>query len=144
MDISQARARSAFRLALAGLLATVVIGATACGGESARPSGAGEKDRGPAVSADPITVLMKDNFFEPKELTVPVGKAVKITAKNEGIAIHNMQVLSKEAEGKNFESSTIVNPGAASTFEVKFTKPGTYKFQCIYHLPDMVGTITVK
>lgn len=144
MDISQARTRGVTRLALATLLAATVIGAAACGGAPSGGAKPDAKDKDSGVSAAPITVVMTDNVFTPKDLTVPVGKSVSITAKNTGTAIHNLQILSKDAEGKNFESATIVNPGAESKFEVKFTKAGTYKFQCIYHLPDMVGSITAK
>jgi plastocyanin len=55
-----------------------------------------------------------------------------------------MHVLSKDGEGKDFASDALVSPGQSSTFEVTFTKTGTYDFQCDYHLPDMVGTITVE
>lgn len=144
MNVSSARSRIPGRLLLLSLLALAVVGAAACGGGS--NAGGKSDDRGGAsgVSAAPITVTMKDNVFDPKELTVPVGKSVSITVKNQGTAIHNMQILSKAAEGKDFASAVMVNPGSDSKFEVKFTKAGTYKFQCIYHLPDMVGSITAK
>jgi plastocyanin len=34
--------------------------------------------------------------------------------------------------------------GEESTFEVTFNAAGTYDFQCDYHVPDMVGTITAE
>jgi plastocyanin len=37
-----------------------------------------------------------------------------------------------------------VNPEKESKFTVTFTKKGTVKFQCDYHLPDMAGEIVVK
>ena len=96
------------------------------------------------ATGDPITVSMGDNFFEPKDITIPVNTSVEITAVNDGKAIHNMRVLSKEQEGEDFASDAIVNPTASSTFTVKFTSTGVFDFQCDYHLPDMVGTITVE
>ena len=47
-------------------------------------------------------------------------------------------------DGKDFSSNAIVSPGAENKFTVKLTKTGTYTFQCDYHVPDMVGTITVQ
>ncbi len=91
-----------------------------------------------------IEVDLTDNVFKPTTLTIPVGKTVQIEVKNTGQAIHNMHILSLEQEGKDFSSEAMVNPGKDSKFEVKFTKKGTIKFQCDYHVPDMVGTITVS
>lgn len=96
------------------------------------------------TSSDAIKVSMKDNLFDPKTLTIPAGKSVDIVVKNEGAAIHNMHILSEAKDGKDFSSSATVSPGTENKFTVKITKPGTYNFQCDYHVPDMVGTITVK
>jgi len=94
-------------------------------------------------AAKTVEVVMKDNFFEPKEITVPVNTTIKFVAKNQGTAVHNMHVLSAAKEGKDFKSDLLVNPGQTSEFEAKFTKTGRYDFQCDYHLPDMVGVINV-
>ena len=91
-----------------------------------------------------MTVLLKDNFYEPKTLTIPAGKTVEFVLKNEGAAVHNMHILSEAKEGKDLSSEALINPGKESKFKVKLTKPGTYNFQCDYHVPDMVGTITVQ
>ena len=130
-------------LVLPALLALALVAGTACGGGAA---GGKSDDKAPAsgVSASPITIEMKDNVYNPKEITVPVGKSVTVTVKNTGIAIHNMHILSKDGEGKDISSAALVNPGADNKFEVRLTKAATYKFQCDYHLPDMVGTITAK
>lgn len=91
-----------------------------------------------------IVVDLKDNFFEPKDFTIPANTTVTIVAKNVGSAIHNMHVLSAASEGKDFASDTVVAAGTESRFEVTFTKTGTIQFQCDFHVPDMVGTITVQ
>lgn len=98
---------------------------------------------GDAASTE-VEVSMKDNFFEPKEITVPVGVEVEIETKNDGAAIHNMVVFAQETEGQDYRSDVMVKPGDTSDFKVKFSKAGTYDFQCDYHVPDMVGTITAK
>ncbi len=128
--------------------------AVACGGDSggsssdstATATATATQAAGGDIS-DPsreIEVLMKDNFFEPTEIRLAVGEAVSIEAKNEGVAIHNMHVLSADTEGKDFTSAPIVNPGESSEFTVQFSQPGTYKFQCDFHLPGMVGEIIVE
>lgn len=105
------------------------------------PSG-GNGDNGEAGGE--IEIAMGDNFFEPKNIEVPVNTKMKIVVKNQGAAVHNMHVLSKDKEGKDFASKMLVNPGTDDDFEVQFKNTGTYNFQCDYHLPQMVGTITVK
>ncbi|MBE7519469.1 MAG: cupredoxin domain-containing protein [Thermoflexaceae bacterium] len=145
-------------VAAVGLLASL---AGACGGgdsddgikikgtETANGSDDKKDDDGKdggdsSAGSTELTITMQDNFFEPKDVTVPVNKTVKITLPNKGSAIHNMHILSKPTEGKDFTGKTTVNGGETDRMEVKFTKKGVVKFQCDYHVPDMVGTITVK
>ncbi len=150
------RFRSVRTLALAaGVVAAVMLG-TACGGdddgakptktiEAKTPGGSGTAATAPSTDKEQkVQVLYKDNFFDPKDITVPAGTKIKFETKNVGAAIHNMVILSKDGEGKDYSSDTMVLPGKESDFEVTFKKKGTYKFQCDYHVPDMVGTITVN
>lgn len=90
---------------------------------------------------DEWEISMIDNEFVPNTFVVPVGEPVTITATNDGIAVHNMVV--KLPDG-NVSSDALVRPGDSSTFEVTFPEAGTYDFQCDYHMPDMVGTITAQ
>lgn len=144
------------RLIAAGGMAVFIVGvAAACGGggsDDEKPTagievktpGSGGTSNGAEKPSESVEVSMKDNLFEPKAITVPAGKSVQIEVKNNGAAVHNMHILSADKEGKDFSSNATVAPGAESKFTVKLTKPGTYNFQCDYHLPDMVGTITVR
>ncbi|GAB4333861.1 MAG: hypothetical protein Kow0010_20560 [Dehalococcoidia bacterium] len=141
------------RLALILAAALLVLGvAAACGGgnddsnggPTATPTQANSGNGGNGGTGKPITIELHDNFFEPKDITVPVNTTVEITVVNKGVAIHNMHVLSKDVEGQDFTSDAIVNPGASSTFEVRFSTAGVFDFQCDYHLPEMAGTITVQ
>lgn len=121
--------------ALLGIAAVVAVGAvSACGGEGA----VGEPVDGELV------VVMKDNFFEPKRLVIPVGETISVRAVNEGVLPHNLIVVSREGEGKNFRSDLRVDGGQESVFEVTFTRPGSYRFECGLHLPQMVGKLTVE
>lgn len=127
-------------LAIVGLAASIaLLGACSSGGDAKGD----DKPASGASKAQTIAVTMKDNIFEPKEITVEKG-AVTIELKNAGAALHNMHIMSSGAEGKDFMSKATIEGGAADKFTATFTKPGTYKFQCDFHVPDMAGTITVK
>jgi plastocyanin len=128
--------------------AALMVGIAACGGGDSDDDDSRTVPAVTATSADgngggpsveTIVVEMHDNFFEPPALTVPVGQTVTIVARNTGVALHNMVILDTE-----FKSDALVNAGDESTFEVTFSKAGEYDFQCDYHVPDMVGTITVQ
>ena len=118
---------------------TVATKTGGSGGTATQPSGGGD-----ATEGETVTVVMTDNKFTPDKITVPVNKKITFVAKNDGAAVHNMKVLSKATEGKDYVSDAMVNPEKESKFSVTFKKTGTVKFQCDYHLPDMVGTIEVK
>lgn len=145
--------KKALLVGVAGLL--LVPLAAACGGDdeeggstitpgaTATKADGGDGGNGGGEARE-IEVVMTDNIFTPKEIKVPVNTTIKFTASNKGTAIHNMHVLSKDAEGKDFSSDLIVNAGSASVFEAKFTKKGVVNFQCDYHVPEMVGKIVVE
>lgn len=120
--------------------------ATASGGSAnggAAATAAGGSSNGASATGTKVQIVMTDNVFATKDLKVPAGTPITFEAKNTGAAIHNVHILSQEGEGKDFSSELMVNPGKTSTFQATFTKKGTYKFQCDFHVPDMVGTITV-
>ncbi|TAJ17001.1 MAG: hypothetical protein EPO65_12120 [Dehalococcoidia bacterium] len=131
-------------LAVAGLLASaVVLSACSSGGESKEKGGSESKATASAAKAQTVAITLKDNVFEPKDITVEEG-TVTFEVKNTGAAIHNMHITSTPSEGKDFSSKPIIEAGSSDKFTATFTKKGIVKFQCDFHLPDMVGTITVK
>lgn len=147
--------KKALLVGVAGLL--LVPFAAACGGDddeggstitpgATATKGSDDGDNGDDNGGEEqeIEVVMTDNVFTPKEIKVPVNTKIKFTAANKGTAIHNMHILSKDAEGKDFTSELLVNAGKSSTFEAKFTKKGVVNFQCDYHLPEMAGKIVVE
>ncbi|RJQ08197.1 MAG: hypothetical protein C4558_08380 [Dehalococcoidia bacterium] len=131
--------------AVAGLLASAVVLAACSSGGDAKKNGGGSESKASsgAGKAQTVAITMKDNAFDPKDITVEEG-AVTFEVKNAGAAIHNMHITSTAAEGKDFSSKPIIEAGTTDKFTATFTKKGTIKFQCDFHLPDMVGTITVK
>lgn len=76
-----------------------------------------------------------DLKFAPTTVTAKVGDVVQW--KNDGTLVHNV-VFDNQA----VPSSDSMNQG--DTFEVKFTKPGTYSYVCKFHeANNMRGTVTV-
>jgi len=130
-------------LVLALSLAVFLVLA-ACGGGDDEGNGNGDSNGGDdgGGKAQTVQVTLTDNVFTPKDIKVDTGE-VTFELKNNGQAIHNMHIISKDAEGKDFMSKALINAGESDKFVATFTKKGTYKFQCDYHVPDMVGTITV-
>ena len=154
---TQVTRRAAFGVALAVLGASLF---TACSSDDDGDGGGDDNGVSPATATATatsggggggevedemeITVILTDNAFDPSEITVPAGTRVKFEYENQGAAIHNMMIQSQETEGEIFQSPTIVNPGDEGEFEATFTTPGTMNFICVYHQPDMTGTLTVE
>jgi plastocyanin len=70
--------------------------------------------------------------FDPPLVPVKVGDIVGWT--NSGRAPHNV----------TFDAGVASPPmNNGDSFLVKFTRRGTYRYVCTFHLPGMVGTITV-
>ena len=96
-----------------------------------------------------IAVSMKDNLFEPAELTVKAGASVTFDLKNEGVAINNMRIAGSDGSyntGDDAASDPNLISGGA-TGKLDWTapdQPGQIKFQCDFHAPAMAGTITVE
>jgi len=97
-----------------------------------------------------IAVSMKDNFFEPADLTVKAGESVTINLTNDGVAIHNMRISGVDGQ-YNTDDDAASDPNiiqAGGTGTVTWTAPaqaGEFPFQCDFHVSvGMIGTITVQ
>lgn len=85
-----------------------------------------------------IEVELNDDFFNPKEISIPSGKSTTLKLMNKGQKEHTFTV---EALGIDAE----VLPGKERTITVKPDKPGTYKLICRYHEKQgMVGKVVVQ
>lgn len=69
------------------------------------------------------TVIMEDNLFSPRSITVNAGQ--KVTWVNRGSHIHNVK-----SSAARFNSGDIA-PG--KSFSYVFTKPGRYSYLCTHH-----------
>jgi plastocyanin len=127
------------RSSILGVAVTAALALAACGGGGGDSNGGGSDV--PAIPADAteFVVVMHDNYFEPAEFSIAQGQTVTIVAKNEGTAVHNLVVVNA-----GMSSDAIVTPGTESRFEVRFDRKGKFDIQCDYHLPEMVGEITVR
>jgi plastocyanin len=150
-------------IALGGSLLLALVAGAACGGSDDEDNGDGDATTKPAATSPAATddddnngggaktldVVMKDNLFEPVEFTVEEGAEVTFNITNEGAAIHNMRVVGEDGQANTDDDAVsdpdLVSAGDAAT--LVWTAPdesGVYDFQCDFHLPDMVGTITVE
>lgn len=133
-------------IALSGLAAML-----ACGGGSsltAPPGGEGPSSPPAAAVAD---VSIRDFQFAPATITVKVGATVRWT--NKGPSAHTTT-----SDGGAWDSGTLAPPGSGSgygsgtsaggSFEVRFTKPGSYGYHCTIHPPSLypgfTGTVVVE
>lgn len=123
--------------------------AAGCGGKKAEepkaPEAAGTPAGAPAASPQEmgeVTIIGKDNVFEPAEVTITAGREYEFKFKNEGTTVHNIIIQAKDQVGQDFASDIAVNAMQESEFKVKIDKVGTYKMVCTYH-PEMVGELKV-
>ena len=97
-----------------------------------------------------MAVVMKDNIFEPAELTVKVGASVTFDLKNEGIAPHNMRIAGADGSYNTGDDAVsdpaLVNVGGTAMLDwTAPAQPGEMKFQCDFHVAlGMIGMITVQ
>jgi plastocyanin len=123
------------------------------GGATAVPSGTTSGTTTATAAADTaavapisgrVTVVAKDNFYEPSALVVRTGEPVTLTLRNEGAAIHDWKVLrAKDAEGKDIGTKLLPN-GQSETITFTLVTTGTFDFYCEVHPVEMRGRLTVR
>lgn len=85
-------------------------------------------------AAEPVDVQMRDYKFEPAELRIKTGTAVRWTNAEKRVS-HSVLILG--ADG--FESDRMF-PG--ESYQRVFDKPGRYPYTCGPH-PEMKGVVEV-
>jgi plastocyanin len=92
----------------------------------------------PIETEKAIEVELNDDYFNPKDITIPNGTATTLILKNKGKKEHTFTV---EKLGVDAE----VQPGKEKTITVNPKQPGTYELICRYHFQEgMVGKVIVK
>ncbi|MFA5892044.1 MAG: plastocyanin/azurin family copper-binding protein [Actinomycetota bacterium] len=125
--------RTARMLTLVAVLSVVAV---SCGGKTTGTPGTSPTPSVVSSShADAPTVAVKDNVFEPAELTVAVGTMVMW--KWEGSLPHTVT-----ADDKLFDSGDAAQ--TTGTFMYTFDKAGTYPYYCVVHGKVMAGKIIVS
>lgn len=106
-----------------------------------RPEGTGddskagkvEESESPDWNGETVTVEMVQGLFEPREITVSYG--TRVVWVNKDTDMHN--VVAREL---NLSSPPVDMDGM---WETVLTEPGEWDYVCVYHLPEMVGKVTV-
>lgn len=147
----------------------------ACGGE-ASPAASGDTTSFAVASSNPqtapevveLTVVAKDIYFEPAELSAPAGSLVRLTFVNEGVMEHDWQMpglkssvvsvitptetttARMDSELAAAETGSYPYAGAAAggqmVIEFMADTPGAYEYLCVvpgHKEAGMVGTFTV-
>ena len=92
----------------------------------------------PIESGNTIEVELNDDYFNPKDITIPNGKTTTLILKNKGLKKHTFTV-------EKLGIDTVVQSGTEKTISVKPTETGTYDLICRYHFQEgMVGKVMVK
>jgi len=132
------------------LLAVTLAVLAGCSGNSpTAPSAGGGSGGGTGGGAAPSTaaVTVGNIFFKsglngssnPAVVTVAVGGTVTWTWTSSGSVPHSIQSL-----GSPSFTSSAVETGDGSTYQVTFSTAGTYQYDCGVHGTMMTGTIVVR
>jgi plastocyanin len=134
------------RLTLIAGVATLMMVGIACSSGasgSASKNGSGSTSTGAVNTSGAITIVGKDNFYEPKEFTGPAGQPITVTLDNQGGAIHDFVIKDQRGPDGQEIQTPLIN--AKQTGSVQFTLPaGTYDFYCAVHPVEMRGKMTLK
>jgi plastocyanin len=88
-------------------------------------------------TGSPVMVAATDNLvFVPDSSPAVVGQVVEF--QNTGSQVHTVTF-----QDNNDSCLTDATFAPGSTWEVKFTQPGTYNYICVIHAPNMKGVIHV-
>ena len=84
----------------------------------------------PALADDELVVIViKGGKFVPSEVTVPTGKKIKIT-------VRNQDTKAAEFESSDLHREKVVQPGAEVTMFVGPLDAGSYEFFDDFHLEN--------
>lgn len=120
-------------LVLALALAALGV-STACSGGSRTADAYGERSATKIAGTD-VVVELRDLQFVPQGIRIKTG--TKVTWVNRDVALHNVSQIESV-----FLSTTDLKEG--DTFSFTFDTPGTYKYQCTLHHPNMNGVVIVE
>ena len=144
----------AMRLRAGGLVigSVLVSGVlSGCGGGTPSPPAASSTVAGAGtVTTAPdgvqvVTLQTQDDYvFTPAKFTVKPGR-VRLTVVNVATQLtHNFRFTPGKGPAEIPEDISLLAPGDRKTIEFTVQKPGTYRFECSFHVQlGQVGTMTV-
>jgi plastocyanin len=93
----------------------------------------------PASAADEVeaTISIKDHKFEPAQVKVPAGKAIKLTVKN-------LDSSAEEFESHSLKVEKVIAGKATAVIRIKPQKKGSYKFFGEYHEKTAQGVLIAE
>jgi plastocyanin len=146
--------RALGRCALAFVFVSAIAG---CSSTSTIPHRAGPMTWTANVGGSSSDGALQGYNFYPSNMTIDVGDSIAWT-----IASTNSHTITLFPTGQGpkpgppdpaphggstFDGTTLVSSGAMSksgVYRLKFTKAGTYAVYCLFHQPEMLGTVTVQ
>lgn len=84
-----------------------------------------------------MAISIKDHKFEPAELKVPAGKAVKLT-------VNNLDATSEEFESHALKIEKVIAGKQSAVVRLKPMTKGTYSFVGEYHEDTAKGSVIVE
>ncbi|MFS0821374.1 cupredoxin domain-containing protein [Bacillus sp. 1P02SD] len=85
-----------------------------------------------------VEVELNDNYFNPKEITIPQGKPFVLVLKNNGVKEHTFTVEKLKIDYE-------IKPKQMKIVTVEPKMSGTYELICRYHSKEgMTGQVIVK
>ena len=138
---------TAARFGLVLALSAAVVGGVACSsddGDKGTKNSSSSSASGAVDASGNITIVGKDNVYEPKQFTGPANQKITVKLDNQGAAIHNFAVKDqKGSDGNDIGALALIN--AKQTGTVEFTLPaGSYDFYCTVHPVEMTGKFTLQ
>ncbi|MGD9890494.1 MAG: cupredoxin domain-containing protein [Dehalococcoidia bacterium] len=136
------------RPALSIGLAVLVIAAVACGSDdsddnASGTSGSAASNTAAVDASGAITIIAKDNVYDPKSFTGPGAQSIKVTLDNQGAAIHDFVIKDQKGpDGKEIQTG-LIQAGKMGTVEFTLAA-GDYDFYCAVHPVEMRGEFTLS
>ena len=93
------------------------------------------------AASSPAIVKLHNVVISPKKVTITRGTTVTWRFLDADIDTEHNVTSRKKSGALRFRSSTSKQSGA---YSVRFTKPGTYYYECTIHPQSMQGEIVVK
>ncbi len=90
-----------------------------------------------AAEPAPIEVTIKDHRFEPAEITVPAGQAVRLH-------VRNLDASAEEFDSPALKVEKVIAANGAAIVHLRPLKPGRYAFTGEYHEDTARGTVVAQ